>query len=58
VTALPDKLRLPLILAEYEGRCQAEIAEILECSVKAVETRLARARQQLRAQLVSCLAGS
>jgi len=36
IAALPEELRLPLILAEYEGRSQAEISEILGCSVKAV----------------------
>jgi RNA polymerase sigma-70 factor (ECF subfamily) len=51
VAALPEELRLPLILAEYEGRSQAEISEILGCSVKAVETRIYRARQQLRVGL-------
>ena len=39
VAALPEELRLPLILAEYEERSQAEISEILKCSVKAVEMR-------------------
>lgn len=48
VAALPDELRLPLLLAEYEERSQSEIGEILGCSVKAVETRIYRARQQLR----------
>src|SRR6185369_10382793 len=51
VAALPVELRLPLVLAEYEGRSQAEIGEILSCSVKAVETRIYRARQQLRVDL-------
>jgi RNA polymerase sigma-70 factor (ECF subfamily) len=51
VAALPEELRLPLILAEYEGRSQAEIGEILGCSVKAVETRIYRARQRLRVGL-------
>ena len=51
IAALPEELRLPIILAEYEGRSQAEISEILGCSVKAVETRIYRARQQLRASL-------
>jgi RNA polymerase sigma-70 factor (ECF subfamily) len=51
VAALPVELRLPLVLAEYEGRSQAEIGEILGCSVKAVETRTYRARQQLRVGL-------
>jgi RNA polymerase sigma-70 factor (ECF subfamily) len=51
VAALPEELRLPLILAEYEGRSQAEIGEILSCTPKAVEMRLYRARQQLRVGL-------
>ena len=51
VAALPEKLRQPLILAEYEERSHAEIGAILGCSAKAVETRIYRARQQLRASL-------
>ena len=56
VTALPEELRIPLILAEYEDRSQAEIGEILGCSAKAVETRIYRARHQLRAKLNRLLA--
>ena len=55
VADLPDDLRLPLILAEFEDRSQKEIAEILECSVKAVETRIYRARQRLRTALAGFL---
>jgi RNA polymerase sigma-70 factor (ECF subfamily) len=55
VAALPEDLRLPLVLAEYEDRAQAEIAEILDCSIKAVEMRIYRARKQLREQLRSVL---
>ena len=51
VAALPEELRIPLILAEYEERSQAEIGKILGCTTKAVETRIYRARQQLRAKL-------
>jgi RNA polymerase sigma factor (sigma-70 family) len=51
IAALPEELRLPLVLAEYEGRSQAEIGEILGCTAKAVETRIYRARQQLRVGL-------
>jgi RNA polymerase sigma-70 factor (ECF subfamily) len=51
VGALPEELRQPLILAVYEERPQAEVAAILNCSVKAVETRIYRARQQLRERL-------
>jgi RNA polymerase sigma-70 factor (ECF subfamily) len=55
VAALPEDLRLPLVLAEYEGRAQADIAEILDCSIKAVEMRIYRARKQLRERLRSVL---
>lgn len=52
---LPEELRTPLILAEYEDHSQMEIALILNCSVKAVETRIYRARQKLRVLLVGLL---
>jgi len=51
IAALPEELRTPLILATYEERSQAEIGAILGCTVKAVETRIYRARQQLRVSL-------
>jgi RNA polymerase sigma-70 factor (ECF subfamily) len=51
VAALPEELRQPLILAEYEQRSHAEIGAILGCTPKAVETRIYRARRQLRASL-------
>jgi len=55
VAALPEELRQPLILAEYEERSHAEIGLILKCSAKAVETRIYRARQQLRVSLGALL---
>ena len=55
VAALPEELRQPLILAEYEERSHAEIGGILGCSAKAVETRIYRARQQLRSTLGALL---
>lgn len=55
VAALPEELRLPLVLAEYEAQSHAEIAAILHCTAKAVEMRLYRARQQLRQQLAKLL---
>ena len=55
VSALPEELRLPLVLAEYEEQSHAEIAAVLSCSAKAVEMRLYRARQQLRASLAKWL---
>lgn len=52
VRSLAVELRTPLILSEYEGMSHAEIAEVLNCSAKAVEVRLYRARGQLRKQLL------
>ena len=51
VAALPDDLRIPLILAEYEERSHGEIGAILGCTAKAVELRIYRARQRLRESL-------
>lgn len=53
VAALPEELRVPLILSVYEGLPHAEIGAILNCSSKAVETRLYRARNSLRESLSS-----
>jgi len=51
VTELPEELRTPLILCEYEELSHAEIGKILDCTAKAVETRIYRARNQLRDKL-------
>jgi RNA polymerase sigma-70 factor (ECF subfamily) len=51
VMELPEELRAPLILSEYEELSHAEIAAVLQCTAKAVETRIYRARKQLRARL-------
>jgi RNA polymerase sigma-70 factor, ECF subfamily len=51
VQALPEELRTPLVLFEYESLGQAEIAEILHCTPKAVELRIYRARHALRKSL-------
>lgn len=57
IAALREDLRLPLVLAEYENKSHAEIAQILNCSVKAVENRICRARNQLRAALEPVVRG-
>ncbi|MEI6392173.1 MAG: sigma-70 family RNA polymerase sigma factor [Verrucomicrobiota bacterium] len=51
IESLPDDLRSPLLLSEYEGLSHAEIGAVLSCSTKAVETRLYRARNHLRKRL-------
>lgn len=48
VAALPVDLRTALVLFEYEQQSMTEIAEALDCTPKAVENRLYRARQRLK----------
>jgi RNA polymerase sigma-70 factor (ECF subfamily) len=54
---LPEEQRTAILLSEVEDFSQAEIATVMRCSLKSVETRLYRARQFLRAHL-SHLVGS
>jgi RNA polymerase sigma factor (sigma-70 family) len=58
VAQLPDDLREAIVLCELEDRSLAEAAGILATTVKAVESRLYRARQQLRTRLSRWLAGT
>ena len=51
IAALPEDLRTALILSEYDLLPNAEIASVLHCSVKAVESRIYRAKQRLRERL-------
>ena len=55
IAELPEDFRLPLLLAEYEDKSHAEIAEILNSTAKAIESRIYRARKQLRAALAGLL---
>lgn len=51
VAALPHDQRTAFLLHAYENLSYREIAGVLDCSERGVETRLYRARQVLRAQL-------
>lgn len=51
IHALPHDLKSAILLFEYEDLSHQEIAGVLGCSVKAVETRLYRARNILREKL-------
>ena len=55
VAELPGDLREAVLLFEYEDKSHAEIAAMVRASPKAVETRLYRARQQLRKALARYL---
>jgi RNA polymerase sigma factor (sigma-70 family) len=49
IMALPEELKTPIVLYYYIGLSQKEIAEVLSLSQKAVEGRIYRARQKLKA---------
>jgi RNA polymerase sigma-70 factor (ECF subfamily) len=51
VAALPHILKTTLLLCHYECLSHREIGAVLGCSERGIETRLRRARQQLRADL-------
>jgi RNA polymerase sigma-70 factor, ECF subfamily len=51
INELPEELRTAVILSTYDGLPQAEIGAVLNCSAKAVESRLYRARARLRTRL-------
>ena len=57
IAALPGNLKDVLVLRGIEGISQAEAAQILGVSEKAVETRLYRARNKLAEQLRDGAAG-
>ena len=51
IQSLPHDLKTVVLLFEYEELSYEEIAGVLQCSPKAVETRLYRARKILREKL-------
>lgn len=51
LAALPEELRTPILLTEYEQLTQREAAAVLKCTPKAVEMRIYRARKELRQRL-------
>lgn len=55
IAELPEDQRAIVLLSEYEDRSHADIAAVLTCTTKAVETRLYRARQTLREKLTRWL---
>jgi RNA polymerase sigma-70 factor (ECF subfamily) len=51
VNKLPEDQRTALVLSEYQGMSCAEVAGVMRCSEKSVESRLYRAKQTLRRAL-------
>ena len=48
IEELPDDLKVPLVLREYESLSYQEIAEVLDLPLNTVRTRILRARRALR----------
>ncbi len=54
VLALPDQDRQALILTEYQGLTQKELGERMGLSLSGAKSRVQRAREKLKQQLLAC----
>ncbi len=51
ISELPQKLKQPLVLREYEGLSYQAIADVLDVPINTVRTRILRARRALRERM-------
>lgn len=54
VDELPEPYRQALILTEYQGLSQKQLAERMDISLSGAKSRVQRAREKLRDMLLSC----
>lgn len=54
VDELPEKYRRALILTEFDGLTQAEMGAALGLSVSGAKSRVQRAREMLKGELLAC----
>ena len=54
IRSLPEQDRQALILTEYQGLTQKELAERLGLSLSGAKSRVQRAREKLKQQLLQC----
>lgn len=47
ISTLPEILKTPFILREYEGKTYEEIAQIIDCPIGTVRSRIFRARETI-----------
>ncbi len=55
IDALPDDLRIAIILRELEGLSYEEISETMSCPIGTVRSRIFRARESIEAELAPFL---
>ena len=55
VADLPEDLRTAVSLREYEGLSYEEIAEIMDCPVGTVRSRIFRARESIDAVVIKLI---
>lgn len=51
---LPEEYRLPLILTEYLGKTQQQVADQLGLSLSGAKSRVQRGREKLKSLLLDC----
>jgi RNA polymerase sigma-70 factor (ECF subfamily) len=54
---LPEKFRIPVILKDMNGLSYEEMAEVMQCEMGTVKSRLSRGRNMLRVYLKPLLEG-
>ena len=57
IAALPEQVRITIVLREYQGLSYDEIAHALDVPMGTVKSRLSDARRRLREALASTLEG-
>jgi len=55
IEELPEEMRMAIILREIEGMSYEEIAEVMDCPVGTVRSRIFRAREAIDSKLKSLL---
>ncbi len=53
IEALPEELKFAVVLREFEGMSYEEIAEVMECPVGTVRSRIFRARESIEKKIAN-----
>jgi RNA polymerase sigma-70 factor (ECF subfamily) len=54
VNSLPEKYSQAIILTDYQGKNQQEMADILGISISGAKSRVQRARQKIKDIMLAC----